>query len=114
MSPERGTVVLADLSPTFGHEPRGRRPCIVVSDPSVFADQRFSIACVVPISGTMGEGALYPPLRPGLSGLAKPSCALTDQIRAIDKRRILRVFGCLPTHELASVDNGIRLFLGLS
>ncbi len=30
---ERGTVVLLALDPTVGHEQRGVRPCIVVSDP---------------------------------------------------------------------------------
>ena len=31
----RGSVVLVDLEPTLGHEQRGVRPCVVVSDPDV-------------------------------------------------------------------------------
>lgn len=38
---ERGTIVLLDLNPTVGHEERGVRPCIVVSDPAGITDQRF-------------------------------------------------------------------------
>jgi mRNA interferase MazF len=38
---DRGTVVLVELNPTVGHEQRGVRPCIAVSDPTVNADQRF-------------------------------------------------------------------------
>ncbi len=41
MSPRRGCVVLVDLDPTVGHEQRGVRPCIVVSDPDVIGGQRF-------------------------------------------------------------------------
>ena len=38
---DRGTVILLDLNPTVGHEQRGMRPCVVVSDPDVVADQQF-------------------------------------------------------------------------
>jgi mRNA interferase MazF len=111
---ERGTVVLVELDPTLGHEQRGVRPCIAVSDPAVNADQRFPLIAVVPVTGTPGEGALYPTLTPGPSGLAKASYALTDHVRSIDKRRIRRFFGQLPPDELAAIDQGLELFLGLS
>lgn len=110
---DRGTVVLLDLDPTRGHEQRGVRPCVVISDPDVIADQRFPLVCVVPITGTPAAGALYPPLAPGPSGLAKPSHALIDQLRTVDKRRIHRVFGKLSPAEIAAIDQGLVLFLGL-
>ena len=113
MKVDRGTVILVELDPTVGHEQRGLRPCIAVSDPAVNADQRFPLIAVVPITGTPGEGALYPELSPGKSGLAKTSYALVDQIRSIDKRRIRSVFGRVTREELASVDEGLELFLGL-
>ena len=65
MTLDRGTVVLVELDPTIGHEQRGVRPCIAVSDPSVNADQRFPLIAVVPVTGTPGVGALYPALLPG-------------------------------------------------
>lgn len=109
----RGTVVLLDLDPTVGREQRGMRPCIVVSDPDVVADQRFPLVGIVPVTGTPGEGALYPPLRPGKSGLTKASYALVDHLRSVDKRRIRRVFGQVAPVELGAVDDGLLLFLGL-
>jgi mRNA interferase MazF len=111
---ERGTIVLVELEPTLGHEQRGVRPCVVVSDPAVNADQRFPVIAVVPITGTAGEGALYPALSPGGSGLAKPSWALVDQLRSVDKLRIRRVFGRISPAELAAIDEGAALFLGLA
>lgn len=110
---ERGTVVLVELDPTLGHEQRGVRPCIAVSDPAVNTDQRFPLIAVVPVTGTPGEGVLYPALAPGSSGLAKTSCALTDHVRSIDKRRIRKIFGQLSADELARIDQGLELFLGL-
>jgi len=68
---------------------------------------------VVPLTGTPGEGALYPGLLPGSSGLRQPSWALIDQLRAVDKRRVTKVFGVVSEDEVRDIDEGIRLFLGL-
>jgi mRNA interferase MazF len=113
MTVGRGTVVLVELDPTLGHEQRGVRPCVAVSDPAVNADQRFPLIAVVPVTATAGVGALYPALAPGSSGLTRSSFALVDHIRSIDKRRIRRVFGQVSPSELARIDQGLELFLGL-
>ena len=105
--------MLVELDPTVGHEQRGVRPCIVVSDPEIISDQRFPLLCVVPITGTAGEGLLYPPLAAGGSGLAKKLFALIDHLRSIDKRRIRRVFGELEQEDIRAVDEGLSVFLGL-
>ena len=113
MTVDRGMVVLVELDPTVGHEQRGVRPCIAVSDPSVNAEQRFPLIAVVPVTGTTGSGALYPVLKPGTSGLVKESSALIDHLRAIDKRRVRRIFGRVAASELQAIDEGLALFLGL-
>ena len=110
---KRGTVVLVSLNPTRGHEQHGARPCVVVTDPAVSSKQRFPMLAVVPLIGTPGEGALYPNLLPGPSGLRQPSWALIDQLRAVDKRRVTKVFGVVSEDEVRDIDEGIRLFLGL-
>lgn len=112
MTIDRGTIVIVHLDPTVGHEQRGIRPCIAVSDPAVNADQRFPMIAVVPVTGTPGVGALYPELSPGKSGLTKTSYALIDHLRSVDKRRIRTVFGRLAPGEMALVDQGLELFLG--
>jgi mRNA interferase MazF len=109
----RGAVIVVELDFALGHERRGVRPCVVVSDPDVISDQRFPLVCVVPVTGTPGEGLLYPPLAPGASGLAKKSFALIDHLRSIDKRRVRRVFGELAKEEMAAIDEGLGVFLGL-
>jgi mRNA interferase MazF len=113
VKPGRGIVVVLSLDPTVGHEQRGVRPCVVVSAPEVIADQRYALVCVVPITGTPGEGALYPRLTLGASGLSKPSFALIDQLRSVDKRRITRFLGRVSSDELTAIDEGLRLYLGL-
>ena len=108
-----GTIVWVDLDPTRGREQRGVRPCVVVSSAEVAAQQRYPLVCVVPITGTPGEGAIYPRLAPGPSGLRKRSFALVDQLRSIDKTRGRRVFGVVSPRELEAVDLGLRLHLGM-
>lgn len=109
----RGSVVLVDLDPTVGHEQRGVRPCIVVSDPDVICDQRFPLICVVPVTRTRVEGLLYPALAPGSSGLSNLSYALLDHVRSIDKRRIRVAFGEVGRQEMNAIDAGLATFLGL-
>jgi len=97
MSLARGAVVLVDLEPTEGHEQQGTRPCVVV-----------------PVTGTPAQGALYPDLAPGASGLTKPSTALVDQVRSINKQRIRRRYGQVSAAELEAIDRGLCLYLGLA
>lgn len=106
-------MVLVDLDPTRGHEQKGLRPAVVVNGPAVIPDQRFPLLGIVPVTGTPAEGALYPRLAAGESGLKKTSYALIDQLRAVDKRRVRRRYGRLPSSERNQVDEGLRLFLGL-
>ena len=109
----RGAIVVVKLDPAIGHEQQGVRPCVVVSDLHIITDQRFPLICVVPVTGTPGEGLLYPPLAPGKSGLTKKSFGLIDQLRSIDKRRISHVFGELAREEMAAIDEGLTVFPGL-
>ena len=108
-----GSVVLADLDPTVGHEERGLRPYVVVSDAEAVSSQRYPLIALVPLSGREGEGALYPPVDTGGSGLRQRSWALVDQVRSVDKRRVVRLVGRVDDVELAAIDEGLQLFLGL-
>ncbi len=111
---DRGTVVLVDLEPTLGHEQKNVRPCVVVSDPIVAADQHYPLIGVVPLTGTAGKGALYPHVAAGTGGLRKDSWALTDQVRSVDKRRVVAVYRSIDPASLGAVDEGLRLFFGLA
>ena len=111
---ERGSVVVVDLEPTLGHEHRGLRPCVVVSDPEVLTALRYPLVAVVPITGRAGVGALYPAMGEGESGLRQPSWALGDQVRSVDKRCVQRLVGRVSEVELAAIDQALALYLGLT
>ena len=101
---------ITNLDPTKGHEQRGIRPGVVVSDLEVSADQRFPMMCIVPVTSTPGEGALYPRIASGASGLKRESYALVNQLQAISKSRVRRIYSRIDPIELEAIDRG--LFLG--
>lgn len=105
--------MVVDLEPTLGREQRGMRPCVVVSDPEVVTAHRYPLVAVVPVTGRAGEGALYPALAAGASGLRQPSWALADQVRSVDNWRVQRLVGRVSEAESAAIDQALTLFLGL-
>ena len=106
-----GSLVTIDT--TLGHEQRDKCRCIAVCDPKVVENQNNPLIAVVPVTPTAGEGALYPALDTGESGLKTASYALVDQVRSVDKRRIHRLFGRISQQELRAVDEGLWRYLGL-
>lgn len=84
----RGDVVVIDLVPALGHEQRGIRPCVVVSDHLLIEWQRFPLIDVIPLTSTPMSGWLYPRCTSESTGLRLPSVALVDQVRSVSRRRM--------------------------
>lgn len=110
---KRGTVVWVNLSPTIGHEQQGLRPCVVLNDDKLKADQRFPTYCIVPLTKTPMSGDLYPTVHRGSSGLTHDSSALCDHVRSIDPLRIRSALGNVSPSDLTSIEHSVRTFLGL-
>ena len=87
----RGEIYYADLSPTVGSEQSGIRPVIVLQNDT---GNKYSPTTVVAaITGKQKKKNLptHIPL-PALKGLPIPSIVLCEQIRTIDKSRIVRYY----------------------
>jgi mRNA interferase MazF len=85
----RGDVFLVDLNPTRGSESRKMRPCVVVSPDELNAHLRTLI--VAPL--TRG-GHPYPFRVPCRFG-GKSGHIVVDQIRTVDRERLVRRLGRL-------------------
>ena len=106
--------MLVGLDPAIGQEQRGTRPCVVVSDGVAAQHQRFPVLVVVPLTSTVLAGPFYPALDASdTSGLRNRSYALLDQLRTIDKQRVVRAYGNASKAELGAIDVGLRQLLGL-
>lgn len=86
----RGDVFLVDLTPTRGGEIRKTRPCVVVSPDEINAHLRTFI--VAPLT----TGSHPYPFRVSCRFEGKAGHVVLDQIRAVDRERLVRRLGQLP------------------
>lgn len=84
---KRGEVWLTLLDPTVGSEIRKTRPCLIVSPPEIHDHWRTTI--VAP----MTKGARLTRYRVPVNFQSEPGLILLDQIRALDKVRLIRCLG---------------------
>ena len=105
---ERGDVIWVNLDPTVGGEIKKRRPCVVVSL-SVLNEKRLTVV-VAPLST---GSTPRPPLVVAVPSAGAGSNARIDQIRAVDKSRILDATGKLNRADMEQVEQGLRTVLGI-
>lgn len=114
MNIKRGDVYLAALDPALGKEISKTRPVVVVSNDK---NNAFSgTVTILPIS-SQGVDKTYPFevfLPTGTANLPKDSKVKADQIRTIDKSRVIKHIGALKPNEIESIENAIRLHLGIT
>lgn len=108
--PRHGEIWLVSLDPVVGSEIGKTRPAIVISNDrnNQFADT----ITVVPV--TSKTERIYPfevYLSHVDTQLAQDSKAKANQIRTIDKRRLVKLMAKLPPAILAAVKQAIRIHL---
>lgn len=83
----RGEIWLAALDPTIGSEIRKTRPCMVIS-PGEMHDHLRTV-----IVAPMTTGSKTAPFRIPITFRKKSGLILLDQIRTLDKTRLIRRSG---------------------
>lgn len=86
----RGDVVLVDLDPVRGCEIRKTRPCLVVSPDEL--NQHLSTFIVAPLT----TGSRGYPYRVPCTFQGKHGHVVLDQIRTVDRDRLVRRLGHSP------------------
>lgn len=103
----RGDVILANLDPTIGVEIKKTRPVIILSNDSI--NQLSQLAVVVPLTKNVAHLSPSHALIPkGVARLSFASKAVTEQIKAVDKRRLVKRLGTLPPDLLAQVERALK------
>lgn len=93
---KRGEIWLVNLDPTVGSEIQKTRPCVVISPPEMNGYLRTAI--VVP----MTTGSHPAPFRIAVRHGGKDGLILLDQIRAIDKTRLVKRKGTIVPQTLTA------------
>ncbi|MEK6809618.1 MAG: type II toxin-antitoxin system PemK/MazF family toxin [Nanoarchaeota archaeon] len=110
---KRGEIWLVNLDPTVGHEIQKQRPAVIIQND--LGNKYSPITIVAPIT-SQGTDKIYPIeilLTDENSGLKKESKALFNQIRAVDKKRLIKKIGKITEEATESMDEAIKISLGL-
>src|SRR5271169_1706162 len=92
----RGEVWAVALDPTVGSEIRKTRPCVIISPPEM---HDYLCTVIVAPMTTQGRPAPY---RITVTFRGKRGLILLDQIRTLDKIRLVKRLGNISTAVLAS------------
>jgi mRNA interferase MazF len=98
----RGDIWFVSLDPTVGSEIQKSRPCVIVSPPEMHDHLRTAI--IAPMS----TGSRPAPFRIPLTHGGKKGLILLDQIRAVDKTRLLSRSGMLDPKTLEATLRTLR------
>jgi mRNA interferase MazF len=109
--PRRGEVWRVSLDPTVGHEVKKTRPAIIVTN-DVYNTHNW-VVTILPL--TTRDSAEYDQvlIQPPEGGLRNPSVTLPDQLRAVDRTRLVDRLGTLTPATLKQVEASVRIVLDL-
>jgi mRNA interferase MazF len=112
--PRRGEIYLTALDPTIGREIQKTRPALIVQND--VSNRLSEITILAPITSMVRF-----PLNPvhvllaadRMTGLSVTSVAVFNQIRAVDRIRLVKRLGSVDQATLELVDEAIKISLGL-
>ena len=102
MEIEQYDLVLVNLDPTVGSEMKKTRPCTVISPNEM--NKYLQTIVIAPITSSSRD---YP-TRVSINQEKTKGWVVIDQIRTIDKRRVVKILGKLNNSEIEKVKNMIK------
>jgi mRNA interferase MazF len=99
MEIKRFDVYLLDLDPTVGHEIKKTRPCLIISPDEM---NRFISTVIVAPMTTKGKDY---PTRVPCTFQGKKGQVVLDQIRTIDKERLVKKLGTISSNVQKNILN---------
>jgi len=111
--PKRGEIYLVNFDPTVGSEIQKTRPALILQND--VSNQHSPITIVAALSSKF-DCELYPTevlINPPEGGLSLASVVLLNQIRSIDRQRLVKRLGIISDQLLEKVNSAIEISLGL-
>ena len=112
MNIKRGEIYLANLDPVIGRDISKMRPVVVISNDK---NNEFSgTVTILPIT-SKNIKKIYPFevfLTKGTGNLPKDSKIKADQIRTLDKSRIVKFIGTLQKRDIDQIEKALKIHLG--
>ena len=98
-------IVLINLDPTVGHEIKKTRPCVVISPDEL--NHNLQTIIVAPVTS---QSRPYP-TRVKISGNETRGWIVLDQLRTIDRSRIISELGSIKPNEISRVKKILKEML---
>lgn len=108
---KRGEIYIADLSETRGCEQGGLRPVLILQNNIGNAHSPTTI--VAPITSRKKKGHLPTHVRIEHANLTQESTVLAEQIRTIDKSRVLTFIGALDEKDMQRINHAVIVSLDI-
>jgi mRNA interferase MazF len=111
--PQRGEIYLTALDPALGHEIKKTRPALVLQND---VSNRYGLTTIVAAISSKVSTPPYPNevvIEPNGNGLEITSTVRLDQIRTVDRRRLIKRLGKVEAEAMRRVDEAIKISLGL-
>jgi mRNA interferase MazF len=112
--PRRGEVYLVEFDPARGHEIRKTRPALVVQND--IGNRHSPLTIVAAITSRLSptpypvEVVVQPDHK---NGLSVRSAIHLDQVRSVDRERLVKRLGALDAPTMRKVDAALKISLGL-
>ena len=110
----RGDIYYADLSPVVGSEQGGVRPVLIIQND---VGNKFSPTVIIAAITSQLDKAKLPThieLDKDKYKLQKDSVVLLEQIRTLDKRRLMEKISSLDQVKMQQIDIAIMISLGIT
>ncbi len=95
-------IILVNLDPTIGSEIQKTRPCVIISPNEM--NRHLNTITIAPMTSTLNK---YPTRVPVMHH-GKKGMIVLDQIRTIDKKRIVKILDELSKPEIAQCKQIIK------
>jgi mRNA interferase MazF len=109
--PKRGEIWLVNFNPAQGSEQKGIRPALIVQND--VGNEVSPVTIVAAISSVIKVYPINVEIKPSESGLDTNSVVKLNQIRTIDKGRLIKKLGEVSFSKMKAVDSSLMLSLGL-
>src|SRR3989344_6043095 len=110
---QRGDLVLVNLEPVIGSEQGGIRPVLILQNNRSNKYSPTTIIAPITSKKQMKAYVTNVPISTKESKLKKDSLILCNQIRTIDKKRIIRKIGKLDFEIIRKIDLAVKISLDL-
>lgn len=111
--PKRGEIWLVNFDPTLGSEIKKTRPALILQNN---IGNQYSQITIVAALSTQFAKKLYPTevlIKPPEAQLEQPSVVLLNQIRSLDKQRLIHRLGEISQPTQSKVNQALEISLGL-